>query len=159
MRLPRRDDRGTVTLFSLLLVLPMFAVAGLVVDGGLKMRAAREATGLAQEAARAGMDRIDLATLRSSGALTFSYPDARDAALEYLDSSGRTPDRGYTAEVSPDGVDGIRVVVHVHQNTTLLRLVGLNDWDVSGSAVARLECGNNVTSGPAGNGCLPPVTP
>jgi Flp pilus assembly protein TadG len=136
-----RDDRGTVTLFSLLLVLPMFAVAGLVVDGGLKMRAAREATGLAQEAARAGMDRIDLVTLRNSGAVTFSYPEASDAALEYLTASGKTPANGYTAAVTPDGADGIRVVVHVHQSTTLLRLIGLNDWDVSGSAVAHLETG------------------
>jgi Flp pilus assembly protein TadG len=141
LRRPRRDDRGTVSLFSLLLVLPMFAVAGLVVDGGLKMRAAREATGLAQEAARAGMDRIDLVTLRNSGAVTFSYPEASDAALEYLDASGKTPANGYTADVTPDGVDGIRVVVHVHQATTLLRLIGLNDWDVSGSAVAHLETG------------------
>lgn len=52
-------DRGSISLFAVVLFFALMAAAGLVFNGGAKIRAAREAAAVAEEAARAGAGRIN----------------------------------------------------------------------------------------------------
>jgi hypothetical protein len=64
--------------------------AGLAVDGGRKIVALREASHLADNAARAGAQAVDLDTLRTSGELLVLPGQATTRATEYLASLGHT---------------------------------------------------------------------
>src|SRR5581483_8008697 len=53
-RLQRRDDDGSVTAFVAVLLVALFALMGLVVDGGTAISAQQSAVDEAEQAARAG---------------------------------------------------------------------------------------------------------
>ncbi len=54
----RQDERGSVSLMLVVVMLGLLAAAGLVVDGGAKLRAVQQATAAAGEAARAATQQI-----------------------------------------------------------------------------------------------------
>lgn len=56
----RTKERGSVTAFTAVLGLALLICAGLVVDGGAKIQAYREAYAVAEEAARAGAGQVDI---------------------------------------------------------------------------------------------------
>jgi hypothetical protein len=56
--LSRSRDQGSITLFAVVFFFALFAAAGLVVDGGAKLRAAREATADAGSVTVAGDRKI-----------------------------------------------------------------------------------------------------
>jgi Flp pilus assembly protein TadG len=109
----RTRDQGAITLLVVVFFVALLAAAGLVVDGGAKLRAAREASAVSEEAARAGAGRID-----------------RDRA--YLASSGNT------GSVSIIGAQKIRVTVTVSKPTLLLSAIGIDDLHVTKTATADL---------------------
>jgi Flp pilus assembly protein TadG len=55
----RSGEQGSITILVVILFLAVLAAAGLVVDGGAKLRAARQASAVAEEAARAGAGRVN----------------------------------------------------------------------------------------------------
>jgi Flp pilus assembly protein TadG len=128
-RQPPRRDEGTVTAFTVILTSALLACAGLVLDGGLTMTARVRAVGLAQEAARAGAQELDLTAYRATGALTLR-PDAASAtATAYLTAAGAT---GTTTA----GPTTVTVTVHLEQPTGLLALIGIRSLHVTGHATA-----------------------
>ncbi len=62
-------ERGAVSTFLAVIALALLMAAGLAIDGGRKVTALREASHLADNAARAGAQAVDLDTLRATGHL------------------------------------------------------------------------------------------
>ena len=126
---PGRREEGTATAFVVILTSALLACAGLVLDGGLALTARVRAVGIAQEAARAGVQELDLATYRTRGAVTLRPDAAVTAAENYLTAAGATG----TATAGPTTVT---VTVQLDQTTGLLTLVGIRSLHVTGTATA-----------------------
>ena len=83
-----RDERGALSTFVAVIALALLMAAGLAVDGGRKVAALREASHLADNAARAGAQAVDLDTLRTTGQLRLLPEEATARAADYLTSLG-----------------------------------------------------------------------
>lgn len=84
----RVDERGSVAPFVAVVALALLMVAGMAYDGGQVVAAQARARDLAGNAARAGAQEIDLATLRATGEPELSADRAAAAARWYLAESG-----------------------------------------------------------------------
>lgn len=131
---PCSPDRGSVTLFVLLLAVGLTALLGLVAEGGLVLSQREAALAEAEQAARAGAAVLTPATLRSGG-ITTGGPAAIRAAKAIMAASGHpgvASDVGgmVTATVTP-----FRVA------TPLLALAGVPSIMVSASASAEAVAG------------------
>lgn len=124
----RRDDGGYAAVWVVFVAAAMLAMAGLVIDGGYTMSTKREAERVAEQAARAAADQLDVSQLRS-GRQQVEPQKAAQAARDYL---AHTDMRG-TAHV-----DGNDVVVKVtgRQESVILSAFGKSGWTVHGSARA-----------------------
>jgi len=133
-RLPHRGEDGQVTAFTVVMVTALLLVAGLVLDGGAALAAKVEAIGIAEDAARAGAQEIDLAAYRATGRVQLVPDRAVAAARTYLTTSGHTG----TATVTGDEVT---VTVSTTIPTLLLGLAGVDDLTVSSQATAGAHYG------------------
>ena len=128
-----RADSGAVTLFVAVAMVGLLALAGLVVDGGAKVRAAQHADRVAAEAARAAGQAVDLTALMSGQGVQVDRGAALAAARRYLHST----DVAGSAEVG-DGGTTLRVTTRVSRPTVLLGLIGVTSLSASGQAEVRL---------------------
>ncbi|MGE7434001.1 pilus assembly protein TadG-related protein [Kitasatospora sp. NPDC001175] len=125
-----RSDAGMVSAFTIAIAAGLLALLGLVTDGGLVLAAKVEASGQAQEAARAGARNLDLAKLRTDRTMQLGPGEAQSAADTYLRAAGATGQvRATTQEVT--------VTVERTQRTQLLSLVGITSLRVTATATAR----------------------
>ena len=85
-----RDERGVVSTFLAVIAIALLMAAGLAIDGGRKINALLEAGHLADNAARAGAQAVDLDTLRTTGDLRLLPDRAVSRATGYLTSLGHT---------------------------------------------------------------------
>lgn len=124
----RHAEGGYAAVWVVFVAAAMLAVAGLVIDGGYVMSAKRDAERVAEQAARAAADQLDVAKLRS-GEQEIEPRQAAQAARDYL---AHTDMRG-TVHVA-----GNDVVVEVtgHQESVILSAFGKSAWTVHGSARA-----------------------
>ena len=83
-------ERGAVSTLLAVLGLALLMAGGLAIDGGRKVNALRDATHLADNAARAAAQMVDTDTLRHSGVIQLLPDQAADAAHGYLASVGHT---------------------------------------------------------------------
>jgi Flp pilus assembly protein TadG len=84
------DERGAVSTFLAVIALALLMAAGLAIDGGRKVNALSEASHIADNAARAGAQAVDLDTLRTTGDLQLLPSEATDRVEEYLTTLGYT---------------------------------------------------------------------
>ncbi len=126
----RRDERGTVTAFVVGFMLALLLVAGLVFDGGNVLTARRRAANVAESAARAGAQALDVGAQRSSGSTRLAAGAAVADAEKYLTTAG------YQGSASIQGND-VLVEVTITQRTFLLGLAGLTNFTVHGRGQAR----------------------
>lgn len=131
--LDARADRGSVTLFLAIAVIGLLALAGLVVDGGAKVRAAQRADRLAAEAARAAGQAVDVAGVLQTGHVRVDRRAALAAAQSYLRSAGVEG----SAEVSQGG-GAVTVRTRATVPTVFLGLVGVSRFTVQGVAEVSL---------------------
>lgn len=124
----RRDD-GNATAFVVVLVPALIAVAGLVLDLGLAMSARVHALAVAEEAARAGAGALDPVQLRHGGRPSLDPQRAQAAARSYLAGVGESGTVSATANL-------VTVTVNLRQPAELLRLVGVNSFNIAGTATA-----------------------
>jgi len=110
----RHGERGAVSTFLAVLALALLMAAGLAIDGGRKVNLLREASHLADNAARAGAQAVDLDTLRTTGDLQLLTDDAVQRVGGYLASLGRAP-----SAVVVDG-DTITVTISLTVDPVLL---------------------------------------
>jgi Flp pilus assembly protein TadG len=122
-------DAGQVTPFVVLLCVALFAVAGLVLDAGIALSAKVQALGIAQSAARAGAQQLDLYAYRTSGITRLDPGRAAATARAWLASAGVHGDASATATT-------VTVTVRRDSHTQILQLVGVRNLHVSASATA-----------------------
>jgi Flp pilus assembly protein TadG len=79
-----------VSTFLAVIALALLMAGGLALDGGRKVAALREATHIADNAARAAAQAVDLDTLRAGHGVRLIPDDAAAAANRYLASVGHT---------------------------------------------------------------------
>jgi Flp pilus assembly protein TadG len=134
---PRLDrEAGSVTLFFVVAALALFAMVGLVVDGGTKIRAVQHADALAEEAARAGGQAISLPPAVRGDPAVAEPLQAAAAAHRYLTENDITG----TVRIG-DGGRAITVRVSVTRPTVFLGMLGIASMTVQGHAQARLVRG------------------
>jgi len=132
IRARRHRERGGATIFVLGMSLVLMLCAGLVVDGGIGINTRMRVADDAEQAARAGANAVDVAQLRSGGALAIDPGLARSMAAQFL--SARGYDGGqFTVTVN---VDSVSVRLRDTSETTMLKLIGINQYPVSARATA-----------------------
>ncbi|MCX4624564.1 hypothetical protein [Streptomyces albogriseolus] len=94
-----RNDRGAMSVFALVTIVALFAVAALVYDGAGRLRALTHAEGVAHEAARAGGQAVDAGKAIAGEGITVDRNAAVAAARTYLSHAGVSG----TVSVSEDG--------------------------------------------------------
>jgi hypothetical protein len=127
------SDGGAITLFVAIAMVGLLALAGLVVDGGAKVRAVQRADRLAAEAARAAGQAIDLAGVLEGSDVRVDRRAALVAAESYLRASG--------VEGSVRVIDGgraIAVTTTTSAPTVFLGLIGVPQFTVRGGAEVAL---------------------
>lgn len=136
----RQREDGSLSILVVGLATALLMVSGLLYDGGQVLTARREAFAVADNAARAGAQALDVGTLRTSGTTRLDPMAASEAVRRYLDRVG------HTGTVLVDG-DRIEVVVSVTVDMHLLSAVGLVTRTVTGTGQARAVRG---ITGPGG---------
>lgn len=125
-------DRGSVSVALVLLAGALFALAGLVIDGGRAITARERAGDLAEQAARAGADVLDQAGYRATGVAGIDPEPAVATACRSV--AAAEPDASCAAIV---GAGGVRVAVRCRTDTAFLAVVGIARMTTTGSATAR----------------------
>jgi Flp pilus assembly protein TadG len=140
----RQDgDRGSITLMLAALSVALIALAGIVIDGGAKLRAAENADAVAQEAARAGAGIVNQSAAYSTGTFVVDQSQAIAAARAYLAAAARTylADGRLHGSVTAQGRDSIHVTVTVTEPTSVLSIIGIDSMQSTGAATATLVTG------------------
>jgi Flp pilus assembly protein TadG len=114
---------------GLFLVVVVLVLAGTLIEAGNAMAARGHATAVAQQAARAGADRLDLTALREQGLIRIDPVAARAAATAYLATAGETG----TVTATPMQVT---VTVTVTRPGILVPILGVQTLTVTGTATA-----------------------
>ena len=127
-----RDERGVVSTFLAVIALAMLMAAGLAIDGGRKVNALLEASHLADNAARAGAQAVDLDTLRTTGDLRLLPDQAVSRASGYLTNLG------HTGEITVVG-DTVTVTVSLTVDPVLLPIGLITVTATETAAVITLE--------------------
>lgn len=128
-------DQGSATLWMVFGTVIIFAVSGLVFDGGTLISTKRQTINHAEEAARAGAQAIDTGTVQSSGGTTQLDPAAAVARAEaFLAANDLT---GFATA----STTSVTVTVTRTRSMTFLQAFGLGDRTVSGSATSRPQRG------------------
>ncbi len=121
-------DSGSITAFVALMLVAVFVLMGLVVDGGSALSARQAATDEAEQAARAGAGALAVSALRS-GVVEIDQQQAIEAAVDFTVAAGHPG----TATVSA-GV--VTVEVHYRIHTAILGIVCLDTLPVFATASA-----------------------
>jgi Flp pilus assembly protein TadG len=129
-------ERGSATIFVVGFAVVLFAGAGLAIDGGRAINARDKATDVAEQAARAGADQLDLVALRRDTTMILDQGAARVQADSFVTTAGYAP----TTTVAATSVT---VRASATYKTALLGIIGINSIDVSGIATANAATGIN----------------
>jgi hypothetical protein len=124
-----REDRGSATAWAIGVVIVVALLSGAVLDGGNAMAARVQALDVAQQAARAGANQLDLAALRNEGLVRLNPAAAQAAAEQFLRQSGIAG----TATATPTQVS---VTVTRAQPTLLLDAIGVESISMTATATA-----------------------
>ncbi|TQN32662.1 hypothetical protein FHX37_2639 [Haloactinospora alba] len=121
-----RSEQGQVTAFAVTVTAELALLFALVYEGGQALAARSSALFLAQEAARAGAQQLDLAAYRAGEDSTLAPRDARHTAQAFLEQA----DANGTARVEGDTVTVTARTTH----TFTLVPVGTRTLEASASA-------------------------
>ncbi|GAA0930427.1 hypothetical protein GCM10009558_108050 [Virgisporangium aurantiacum] len=111
------------------MVIVVALLSGAVLDGGNAMAARVAALDVAQQAARAGANQLDLAALRNEGVVRLNPAAAQATAEQFLRTAGVTG----TATATPTQVS---VTVTHAQPTLLLDAIGVSSISMTATATA-----------------------
>lgn len=124
-----RTESGAVTVFVTVFSVALLAMVGLVADGSRVLAARRDAANIAEAAARAGAEALDLHGLRDTDQVRLDPTAAIARADAYLTTAGYQG----TVHATPTEVS---VRVTVHRSTLLLGAVGMHSFTVTESGAA-----------------------
>lgn len=125
-----RDERGSASIWAILVIAGAFTVLlGLVVDGGRVIDARIAASRAAAQAARVGADSLSSASVRD-GHDAINVEAAKSQAQNYLH------DAGMTGTVSVSG-DIVTVTVTGSSETQILGVIGIASFPIEESESAQ----------------------
>jgi Flp pilus assembly protein TadG len=129
----RRLQRGSLTVFMVGAVFAMILAIGLGVDGSRALQGLLRASGEAQEAARAGADVLDVASVYGGSTPIVNGTGACGAAAAYIEQTGDD-----MVNCTPSVVDGAQLTVSVSAQvrTIFLGLFGVNSFTMKASATS-----------------------
>ncbi len=125
---PRGPQEGSISAFVVLMLMVVFVLMGLVVDGGTALSAQQAASDEAEQAARAGAGALSVSALRA-GVVQLDQQEAVTRAEDFTVAAGHPG----TATVS-SGTVTVRIHYSIH--TQILGLVRIDTLPVSASASA-----------------------
>ena len=131
-----KAESGSVTVFFAVAAIGLFAMVGLVVDGGAKVKAIQRADRVAAEAARAAGQAIDVPTAIVGDDPVVRPGDAVAAAQAYLGASGL---QGSVTVL--DGGRRLHVRTSADEQTIFLGLIGIHRLTGTGEAEVTLVRG------------------
>jgi hypothetical protein len=137
-------DRGTLSLFVVMFTPVVILLAGLLVDGGIAINARQRAADVAQQAARAGANDLNVAALRS-GTVELAG-NACSVATSFVGEYA-----GIGAVPNSCGISGAlgHQVITVYDTVTVhsvfLGLIGIHTFPEQASGSASAVCG--ITQG------------
>ncbi|RAX20651.1 MULTISPECIES: TadE/TadG family type IV pilus assembly protein [Actinomyces] len=134
-----RKERGSTSVFAVIVVAVLMALAGLCIDGGRVLNARATLADTAEQAARAGAQQVSAGSLRGAGGIGLDSAGARSAAASYLNATGIGADRFSVVTTGQDVV----VTLEDDVSTTMLRFVGVSTVHVSVSGDAHAAVGIN----------------
>jgi hypothetical protein len=127
---PHAGDRGSATVWMVFATVIVLAVAGLVYDGGGLIATKRQTIDNAEQAARAGAQAIDTATLMATGTVQLDPPAAIARTEAFLAADG------WTGTVTAD-TTSVTVTITRRVPLAFLATFGLADRTVTGDATAQ----------------------
>ncbi len=131
------DERGSVSTFVVLMVVPVLMMAALAFDGGVLLAERRGAFDAAQNAALAGSQAVATNAARE-GLVTLDPDGAVAAAQAYLATTGDTG----SVTVSPaGGPTSVTVTIDRQVPMRLLGVIGVGDKTVTATATSRISRG------------------
>ncbi|WP_162451625.1 pilus assembly protein TadG-related protein [Phytoactinopolyspora mesophila] len=136
-------ERGSISAMVIVLIVMLFAVAGLIYDGGRAINARQQTFDDVEQAARAGANQIDMDLFRSSGIVRIDEAAAIERARAYLTDLNQTRSWSYDpARISVVASETeVQVTAERTVPTGMLQLVFVNSFDVSGQASSQPEIG------------------
>lgn len=123
------DDRGSATVWMIGVTVCAFLMIGLVLDGGVMLRARSDAFAIAAAAARAGAQQLDQ-DAAVEGLTMLDPVAAEQAALDYLAANGATGSATVVGDV-------VQVSVTTTADLQLLNLVGAGSASFTATAQAQ----------------------
>jgi Flp pilus assembly protein TadG len=133
-------DRGTVAMFTTIFAVFVLMLAGLLVDGGLTIHARQRGADIAEQAARAAADEIDLDELRSTGRARIMASDAPCRRARLLVAKYPEVTEPAKCAVSADRQTAY-VTVRITVHPQLLGAFGFPDMTMTSSASAHPQEG------------------
>ncbi|MFD7161193.1 pilus assembly protein TadG-related protein [Kribbella sp. NPDC059898] len=130
----RYNERGSMSLFFIVVVIALLGSAGLVVDGARQVSAQRHAQAAAEDAARAGGQAISSSALTGQSQLSVDTGRAAAAARSNLAAAG------VDGAIAVNGTT-LTVSTTTNQSTVFLSMFGIDSFTVHGRATARLAQG------------------
>jgi Flp pilus assembly protein TadG len=128
-----KDDRGSTSLFFLIVFLTLAALIGLAVDYSGMITARQHTFAVAAEAARAGGQQIDDATAMGGTDIAVNTTAAAAAASTYLAAAGVSG----TATITTGGT-ALEVDAHTTYSPRFLGAIGIGPIPIDGHAETRL---------------------
>jgi hypothetical protein len=130
-------EKGSVTVWFVIMTLAMVAAIGLVFDGGTALALKGEAIADAYGAARAGAEALDQSSFARGGAPAPDPAAASIAALSFLSQVGVGVGN---ASVTVNGAV-VTVTVRLSSPATILAAVGAGPFTLTGQGSARAVFG------------------
>lgn len=135
----RRRERGSMSVFTVLFSVVVFMLAGLLVDGGAAINARLRAADIAEQAARAGADKIDIDHLRETGETRLlDQGEVCARAQELITAQGGDGVGAASCEVGGDQAV-VTVGVNVAWQAFFLGALGFQGGEMRGEASAGPE--------------------
>jgi Flp pilus assembly protein TadG len=144
-RLRAGEDRGNVSVFVIGMIIVLLALAGLVVDGGRAINARSSVTDDAEQAARTGANQIDDVVLRQTGQVVIDPRAAKAAIDDFLAARGYPGPTHWAIKNDRE----VEVTLDRDVDTSLLSLININSFHVTGTATARAAIGIDTEIGGA----------
>jgi len=143
-------ERGSVAVFTVVFAIAVVFLTALILDGGIAMNAKERAADIAEQAARAAADNIDVAVLRAAGVAAIG-PGACPLAGTLVTTYARQDSSGVDAVTSAamdncQAAPGARTASVKVTITTKPLIPGvLGSFSESATETATTECG--ITAG------------
>jgi hypothetical protein len=142
------SERGSVAVFTVVFAIAVLFLTALILDGGVAMNARERAADIAEQAARAAADNIDVAALRSTGRAAIgpgACPLAGTLVAAYAQgaSTGVDAVTSATMDTCTAPVGAVAATVQVTIKTRPLVPGVLGSFTETAQASATSECGIN----------------